>query len=196
MCLVNLHHSSLLAMLAVIACTVYAQEKPLRFTGEVKAGQDFRKSIGHGLIFLLKADDDGWIIEVHPENPGGASCRNYSTVIAAPLHGYTANDLNVSYGISAAEALKQSPRDVAFVLDADACKQEDRRLNKLLYPSSYPPAEIEEAQARFGTSPTGKAVLRILQSKVSPSGGLVEGKDPGKIDWIKFEVQITFPRTN
>ena len=42
-----------------------AQEKPVKFSGEVKAGQEFRKPIGHGLLFLLKADDDGWIIEVY-----------------------------------------------------------------------------------------------------------------------------------
>ena len=180
-------------MLAVIAGTAQAQEKPLRFVGEVRAGQDFRKPIGRGLMLVLKGDDDGWIVEVGPESPRGESCRNYSTVIATPLRGYTANDLNVSYGRSAAEAVKFSPREVAFVLDGDACKREDQRLNKLLYSSSYPQAEVEEAQAKFGTSPTGKAVLRILHSKVSPSGELVDGKDLGKIEWIKFEVEITFP---
>src|SRR5690349_5815599 len=101
---VKFQHSSL-ALLAV--GMLFAQEKvekPVKFSGEVKAGQEFRKPIGHGLIFLLKAeDDDGWIIEVQPEVPHGESCRNYSTVIAQPLNGYTPNDLNASYGVSAAE---------------------------------------------------------------------------------------------
>ena len=40
-----------------LALASQAQEKPLRFAGEVKAGQEFRKTIGHGLLFVLKADD-------------------------------------------------------------------------------------------------------------------------------------------
>src|ERR1051326_2559949 len=80
--LVKLHHSSLILLAAGL---VFAQEKPLKFAGEVKAGQEFRKSIGRGLVFLLKADEDGCIIDVQPEAARGESCRNYSTVIAAPL---------------------------------------------------------------------------------------------------------------
>ncbi|HXK04580.1 MAG TPA: hypothetical protein VMS37_19415 [Verrucomicrobiae bacterium] len=187
-------HSSLALMLAVMVCTLPAQEKPLRFSGEVKAGQDFRKPIGRGVVFVLKGDEDGWIIEVEPEAGRGQGCTNYSTVIATPVRGYTANDLNVSYGVAAAEAVKRSPREVEFVLDGDACKREFERLNRLSWPGSYPAAEVQEAQDKFGSSAGGRAVLRIVQSKVSPSGELVEGKDLGKIDWIRFEVEIAFPR--
>src|SRR5215471_16961102 len=173
------HHSSVVLCLAAFA--VFAQDKPVKFAGEVKAGQEFRKPIGKGLVFLLKGDDDGWIIEVQPENPQGFGCRNFSTVIATPLHGYTPNDLNVSYGVSAADAMKQSPREVAFVLDGASCKLEFERLNRLSWPQSYPAAEVEAAKNWYGTAAGGRATLRIVQSKVSPSGELVDGKDPGKI---------------
>ena len=191
MCLVKFQHSSLVALLAAgILC---AQEKPLHLSGEVKAGQSFRKPIGRGLAFVLAGDDDGWTIEVQPEIPRGESCRNYSTVIATPLRGYTSNDLNVSYGRSAEEAVKWTPREVGFVLDEAACKQEFQRASRLSWSYSYPEAEVQDAQNKFGTSAGGKAVLRIVQSKVSPSGDLTkEGKDLGKIDWIKFEVEILF----
>ena len=175
-----------------LALTARAQEKPLRFSGEVKAGQEFRKAIGHGLLFVLKADDDGWEIEVQPETPRGESCRNYSTVIATPLRGYTPNDLNTSYAVSAEEAVQRSPRVVAFVLDGAACKRESERLTRLSWPKSYPEAEVREAQEQFGSSAGGKATLRILQSKVSSSGDLSGGRDLGKIDWIKFDVEIVF----
>jgi hypothetical protein len=179
--LVNFHHSSLAVVLA--ASAVCAQEKPVRFSGEVNAGQSFRKPIGRGLAFVLKGDEDGWIIDVEPEIARGEGCKDYSTVIATPLHGYTQNDLNVSYGVSAAEAVKRSPRGVEFVLDQAACKLESRRLERLLYPQSYSAAEVDQARAGFGMSPTGKAAVRIVQSKISA----------GKIDWIKFDVTIAFP---
>jgi hypothetical protein len=181
---VKLHHISLALMAAVV---LSAQEKPLKFSGEVKAGQEFRKPIGRGLIFLLKADDeDGWIIEVQPEVPRGESCRNYSTVIATPLNGYTANDLNASYGVSAAEAVKRTPREIAFVLDGAACRLEFERMNRLSWPKSYPAEEVEASKRGFGTSAGGHATLRIQQSKVSGTG------EDAKIDWLKFEVEVTF----
>jgi hypothetical protein len=193
MCLVKFQHSSLVVLLACgLAIAAQAQDKPLRFSGDVKAGQEFRKPIGHGLLFVLKADDDGWMIEVQPEIPRGESCRNYSTVIAAPLRGYTANDLNVTYGVSAAEAVKRTPREVGFVLDGASCKREFERVTRLSWPKSYPEAEVREAQEQFGSSAGGKATVRIVQSKVSPSGELTDGRDLGKIDWIKFEVEIVF----
>jgi hypothetical protein len=177
---------------AMAPCPLFAQEKPLKFAGEVKAGQEFRKPIGKGLVFLLKGDDDGWIIEVQPENPQGIGCRNFSTVIATPLHGYTPNDLNVSYGMSAADAMKQSSREVHFVVDGASCKLEFERLNRLSWPQSYPAAEVEAARNWYGTAAGGRAVLKIVQSKVSPTGELDNGKDLGKIDWIKFEVEVVF----
>jgi hypothetical protein len=190
MCLVKLQHSSLVVMLA--AAALYAQDKPLKFAGELKTGQAFRKTIGRGLMFELKPDDDGWTIEVQPETARGESCRNFSTVIAIPLRGYTGNDLNVSYGLSAAEAVDR-PREVAFVLDAAACKLEFQRANILMWPQTYTEPQVQEAQAKFGTSAGGKAVLRIVQSKVSSTGDLTkEGKDLGKIEWIKFEVEVAF----
>jgi hypothetical protein len=190
MWMLKFQHSSLVMLAA--AGLLYAQDKPVRFGGEAKAGQEFHKAIGRGLVFVLKADDDGWMIEVQPEVPHGESCRNYSTVIAIPLRGYTANDLNVSYGVSAAEAVKRSPREVAFVMDGAACKREFERVTRLSWPQSYPEPEVREAREQFGSSAGGKATVRILQAKVSPSGELTGDKDLGKIDWIKFEVEITF----
>jgi hypothetical protein len=193
MCLVKFQHSSLVVLLAGgLVFAAHAQEKPLRFSGEVKAGQEFRKAIGHGLLFVLKADEDGWLIEVQPETPHGESCRNYSTVIAIPLRGYTGNDLNTTYGVSASEAVKRTSREVGFVLDGASCKREFERVTRLSWPKSYPEAEVRDAQEQFGSSAGGKATLRILQSKVSPTGELTAGKDLGKIDWIKFEVEIVF----
>ena len=179
-------HISSLVLVAAGLLFAQEKEKPVKFSGEVKAGQEFRKPIGRGLLFLLKADDDGWIIEVQPEVPHGESCRNYSTVIATPLNGYTANDLNVSYGVSAAEAVKRTPREIAFVLDGAACRLEFERMNRLSWPKSYPAAEVEASRQGYGTSAGGRAMLKILQAKLSGTGEDI------KIDWIRFDVEVSF----
>jgi len=188
---VKLQHSSLALLAAALLMALLAaqdkpSEKPLKFSGEVKAGQEFRKPIGRGLIFLLKPDDDGWIIEVQPEAAGGLGCRNYSTVIAKPLNGYTPNDLNASYGVNAAEAVKRNPREIAFVLDSDTCRLERARMDRLSWPKSYPADEVEASRQGYGTSAGGRATLRILQSKVTGAG------EDSKIDWLKFDVEVAF----
>jgi hypothetical protein len=185
---VRFQHSSLAILL--VAGAVCAQEKPLRFTGEAKAGEDFRKPIGHGLAFRLDQDQDGWTIEVGPE--GRSSCEDFVSVIATPLRGPQINKINTDYGVSAADAVQRT-RQFPFVLNEKDCALESARREIILWPYSYPKEEANQALAHFGTSPTGTAVVRFLDSRISPSGRLVQGKDLGKIDWIKFEVTITFP---
>jgi hypothetical protein len=58
---------------------------------------------------------------------------------------------------------------------------------------SYPDKEVKEAEEEFKSSPSGKARFKILDSRVSAGGDIIEGKDVGKIDWVRFEVEITFP---
>lgn len=177
------------------ACLAAAQERPLRFAGEVTRGTSFRKEIGHGLVFVLRASDEGWHIAVEPAAGLAATgCNdNFAGVIAVPMRGYREVDLTAEYGNSAAEAVALTPRDVDFVLTGEDCKREEDRRNKLTWPSQYTQKQVEDAEARFATSTAGHAVLRVLDSKVSPSGTLVEGKDYGKIDWLKFDVVVTFP---
>lgn len=185
----------LLTACVILAGAVGAQQPPLRFQGEVARGAAFRKEIGRGLVFALRPTDAGWSIVVEPSaGLGGTGCGdNYASVIAVPMRGYREVDLEASYGNTATEAVALSPRDVDFVLNAEDCKREEDRRTKLTWPSQYTQKLVEEAQANFATSPSGQAVLKVLDSKVSPSGVLVEGKDYGKIDWLKFEVVITFP---
>jgi hypothetical protein len=179
----------------ILAAMAGAQERPLRFQGEVARGAGFRKEIGRGLVFALRPTDDGWSIVVEPA--GGLAATgcgdNYASVIAVPMRGYREVDLAVSYGNTAKEAVALSPRDADFVLNAEDCKREEDRRTKLTWPSQYTQKLVEDAQAKFATSVAGHAVLKVLDSKVSDSGVLVEGKDYGKIDWLKFEVVVTFP---
>lgn len=183
--------------IVTLACAggAWAQTRPVRFQGEVARGAGFRKEIGRGLVFALLPTEDGWGIAVEPvAGLQSTGCGdNYASVIAVPMRGYREVDLTATYGNTAKEAVALSPRDVDFVLTAEDCKREEDRRTKLTWPSQYTQKAVEEAQANFATSTAGRAVLKVLDSKVSPSGVLVEGKDYGKIDWLKFEVVVTFP---
>jgi hypothetical protein len=186
--------SSAIVAIVCAGCAL-AQARPLRFQGEVTRGAGFRKEIGRGLVFVLRPTEEGWSIVVEPvAGLDGTGCGdNYASVIAVPMRGYREVDLTATYGNTAKEAVALTPRDVDFVLSAEDCKREEDRRTKLTWPSQYTQKAVEEAQANFATSTAGRAVLKVLDSKVSPSGVLVEGKDYGKIDWLKFEVVVTFP---
>ena len=178
----------------MLACAVaaLAQERPLRFQGEVKRGQEFQRDIGRGLVFALRTQPDGWIIEVTPTVKG--ACSDFSDVIAIPLRGYKQSDLNTGFSTTAAESLKISPRQIRFVLNEADCKREDEWATRLMWSYSYTAKEVQEAREKFGASPSGKIVLNILDSKVAPSGGLGDGNDFDAIEWVKFEVEVTFPK--
>ena len=172
------------------------QAQPVRFQGNVAAGSVFRKEIGHGLVFLLKPTEGGWSIAVEPAaGLEGSGCKdNFASVIGVPLRGFREVDLGPGYDNSAREAMALTPRDVDFVLTGEDCKREEERRNRLIWPSQYTQKEVEEAQAKFATSEAGKLVLKILDSKVAPSGTLVDCKDYGKVERMKFEVVVTFPK--
>jgi hypothetical protein len=184
------------SFLMALACCGYAQTAaPPRFTGEVTRGASFRKEIGRGLALILRPRDDGWRIAVEPAGrlTPEICADDFAGVIGVPLRGYREVDLSASYGNTAAEAVALTPREVDFVLNAEDCKREDARRNIIMWPSFSTQKGVEEAQANFSPSPAGRIVFKILDSKVSDSGTLVEGKDYGKIDWVKFEVTVTFP---
>jgi hypothetical protein len=186
---------TLTALLALgFAGALFAQVRPLRFQGEVTRGETFRKEIGRGLALVLRPEEDGWSIAVLPVVAPANECEvDYAAVVAVPLRGYNELNLSATYGNTAREAIALSPREVDFVLSAEDCKREAERRTKLMWSYSYTAKEVEDAEAKFATSPAGKVVLKVVDSKVSVTGALVEGKDPGKIDWLKFDVVVTFP---
>ena len=178
----------------LLACAAAsAQNAPVRFQAEASAGQEFRRDLGRGLTFVLKPDESGWTITVTPAGPAGQGCDDFVWVVTPPYRSYNQRYLEASYGTTAAEAVKMSPREFQFVLNATDCKREGERVDRVLWPYNYTDDQVKKAEAKLGSSPLGKGRLTILDSKTSPSGELVEGKDFGKIDWIKFAVEIRFP---
>jgi hypothetical protein len=189
----KIHNSSLLLLLA-FSLASFSQDRTVRFQGEVSRGQEFRKAIGHGLVFVLDPNNvDGWTMRVGPVSTSKDACDGFSGVIATPFHAMQVTDLYPGYGQTAREAVETPPREFSFVLNEADCKRELEWGKRLMWSYSYPDKEVKEAEEKFKSSPSGKARFKILDSRVSAGGDIIEGKDVGKIDWVRFEVEITFP---
>ena len=177
----TIRHAAMFMLGAGLA--VHAQPS-LRFQGTVNHGQEFRKSIGRGLVFVLRPKDDGWDITVQPEGAAvSPGCNDFVWVATPPYRFSNPRYLDTSYGIDAREAVKWSPREFAFVLTAADCKTEQDRVARVLWPYNYSEQEVKQAEEKLGTSPLGKGLLAILDSRFG-----------GQIDWLKFEVRISLPR--
>ena len=115
-----------------------AQDKTVRFWGEVAQGLEFRKSIGRGLDFVLKPDTmgagiTGWTIQVSPHgNPPDPKCTDYLWVVTPPFRFWNHRYLSTEYANTAQEAVSFSPREFNFVLNCEDFLKERRQLDLVL----------------------------------------------------------------
>ena len=192
-------HVALTALLICAAATLPADAKDeiVRFQSEVSRGHDFRQSIGHGLVLVLAAGGDGWTIAVSPQTVTEQQCRDFAWVVNPPFRNYNALYLNGSYGMTAQDAVEDSPREFNFVLSCAGLRRESTFVDRLIMssPAGMQPTEkqVAEAEAKMGTSPQGHGKLWILDYKISAAPEDIDGKNYGQIDWIRFRVEIRFP---
>ncbi|MCU1258452.1 MAG: hypothetical protein JWO80_1337, partial [Bryobacterales bacterium] len=70
---------------------------------------------------------------------------------------------------------------------------EFERLTIVLGSNTATPQKYEEALAKLGSSLLGKGRLWITDSRISHSGDTPDDK-LGKIEWMKFSVEVSLPR--
>lgn len=149
------------------------------FSGEVSAGEEFRKPIDPELEFVLAP---GWTIAVVPKKPEG-DCQEFASVVNAPYRAHRPLYIDMSYGWTAEDEVSISPREFRFVTNCADYRTEYARLAIVLWPyTAASPREYDETLAKLGTSPLGKGRLWITDSKVT-----------GRIEWMKFSVEIILP---
>lgn len=171
-----------------------AQSFVPHLTGEVSRGQEFQKEIGFGLIFRLEPNEEGWMIRIVPKAACGEDVGDWASVVNPPYRNYNSLHVDASYGFTAKEAVEnRNPREFSFVVTCEDYNIESHLLHIVLWDYGHSQQEREEAMAKLGTSPLGKAKFTILDSKVSPAERDIEGKNYGKIDWLKFRLDITPP---
>lgn len=186
---------------ALLSLAAGAQRDSLTFSGEVSLGQTFRKNIGHGLDFVLKPSTEapgkitGWTIEVSPRTPlSNSRCIDYVWVVTPPYRSYNTRYLDTSYGTTAQEAVRTSPRDFRFVLNCADFETESKRVEIILWRYNYSQKDADKALAELGTSPLGKGSVWIEDYKIRPGEESAGTAEVGVIDWIKFRVEIKFPK--
>jgi hypothetical protein len=186
-----------LIFLALSSIGAAPQDRSVAFIGEATEEQTFRKSIGGGLDFVLMPNSDGdtgWTIAISPQDKeSDPDCEDFLWVATPPYHFQNVRYLDTAYGITAQKAVSFSPREFSFVLNCADCKTERNRVELVIYGSNASKQEVEEAQAKLGSSPLGKGRLWIEDSKITPGHTTGTGQDLGAIHWIKFKVEITFP---
>jgi hypothetical protein len=170
----------------------------LSFAGEVSAGQVFERKFTKKLGFRLNPSQSGWTIEVIPYEQTDSGNAGYVWVVNFPYRSYNVRDLDASYGTTAKEAVKYSPRDFNFVLNEQQFKrasdlvemaimsrpQSDHRSQQELDKESMDAGQALEAL------PVAKDRLTIMNSRVADSA---EKGDFGSIEWLKFKVELHVP---
>ena len=159
------------------------------FSATVSEGEEFRKTLSIELEFVLAR---GWSIAIVPRRPEG-DCREFASVVNPPYRAHRELYIDMSYGLTAEDEVRASPREFRFVTNCTDYRTESDRLSIVLWPYTATPQKYEEALARLGTSPVGKGRLWITDSRISHSGDTPNEK-LGKIEWMKFSVEIKLPR--
>jgi len=156
------------------------------FSGEVSAGEEFRKSINAELEFVLAP---GWTITVVPKKPEG-DCQEFASVVNAPYRAHRDLYIDTTYGWTAEDEVSTTPREFRFVTNCADYRTEYERLSILMWPYYAPtPRSYDEALAKPGTSALGKGRLWITNSKITHVGDTADNK-AGTIEWMKFTVEI------
>ena len=159
------------------------------FSGEVSAGQEYRHSVNATLDFVLKP---GWTIAIEPTQPE-EHCNEFASVVNAPYRAHRDLYIDTSYGWTAEEEAKVTPRQFSFVTNCADQRVEGERLDKVLWPYNWADKDYKEAAARLGSSPLGHGLLWIVDSRITHAEDTPERK-LGKIEWMRFAVEIKLPK--
>jgi len=174
--------------------------KLVRFAGEVERDHEFRRPIGHGLVFALIPDRfypgviSGWTITVSPQGPvENGECQEYSGVVMPPYRSCNPRYLSSSGCCTAEQAVRMSPRNFNFVLNCGDYQVEASRVKIVLWPGDHSDNEYNDALAKLGSSPQGHGKLWIDKSRIGKAAREIDGVNYGSLDWIQFHVEIRFP---
>jgi hypothetical protein len=160
--------------------------------GRVTAGQAFEARLSPGLMFrldpdTLDANPPGWTIRVTPPD---AADVDYSMVVTPPYRFANARYVDTGYGISAEQALADTPRDFAFVARAEDYERARGALDVLLWPYSFTDAQVDSAGAVMDALPAYPASLTIEDGEASAP---TPARPLGRIEWMAFRLDACVP---
>jgi hypothetical protein len=170
-----------------------AEKIDVHIAGEVTRGNIFQQDIGHDLVFRLApspgSPDIGWKIEIVPKKDPDDGPVEFSAVATPPYRMYNARYLEASFGNSAKDAVRITPRVFYFVQSVDDEHRSEECLNATTYPTNVSDEEKVRVVEEQNQIRLGKGELRILKSHIGRSKTMTDG---GTIDWLRFDVDIEF----
>jgi hypothetical protein len=160
--------------------------------GRVTANQSFDAPLSPSLTFRLDADTipanpPGWTIRVTPPD---APDRDHAMIATPPYRFWNPRYVDTGYGVSAAEALANTPRDFAFVATDDDFDRGSRALDVLLWSYSFTDSQVDSASAAMDA-------LRVYPASFTIENG--EASEPssarplGRIEWMSFRLDACIP---
>lgn len=155
------------------------------FGGEVSRHNDYIHSINKDMNFVLAGN---WTIEIVPFHPEG-NCHELASVVNAPYRQHRELYIDTSYGWTAEEEVKVSPREFRFVTNCADFRAEAARLDIVLWGYNATEQQRNEALAKLGSSARGRGRMWITGSKISHAGDTPDNK-LGTIEWMRFFVEL------
>jgi hypothetical protein len=158
------------------------------FSGRVADGEEFRKNLTPELGFVL---EPGWTITIVPKRPAD-DCKELASVVNGPYRAHRSLYIDMSYGVPAEAEVTDSPREFRFVINCADYRTESARLDIVLWPYTATQEQYGNALAKLGTSALGNGRLWITDSAITHKDDTPDRKQ-GKIEWMKFTVEIKLP---
>jgi hypothetical protein len=159
---------------------------PQVFSGKVSKGEVYEHALEGGLLFRLvpnsAGNPPGWVIMVTPKD---RSRDDYVWVVTPPYRYWNPKYVDISYGMSAEEAVKMTPRDFYFVTNETDYKIADEAANVVLWPAPYTKKEIKEATDKLETVRKSKGTFVIQDSSLSTG---TDGSQ--EIQSLDFKVEL------
>jgi hypothetical protein len=159
---------------------------PQTFSGHVEQGQLYEHELDGGLIFRLvpnsAGNPPGWVITVAPKDH---SRDDYVWVVTPPYRSSNPRYVDISYGVSAREAVDWSPREFVFVTNETDYKTASDAVNILLWPYSYTEKEVDVARTNLDAVKKAKGTFRITDALLKAG---IDGIE--EIEGLSFKVEL------
>jgi len=161
----------------------------LKFTGEVKRGQQFEKTFASEMVFRLEpyaGNDSGWTIRIAPGADSAASSVDCIGAVETPSHGDAKLEIELPEdGVLQNAAWKL--REFEFVGSSPDCKTAWSLMNVANYGNKLSANEREQASTKLGQIRTRHGKFSILDAR---SGPATAANQHGTLEWLKFEVDL------
>lgn len=171
-------------LLVCVSAPVWAGTQVL--TGRIRQGESYHEKINDRLTFHLvpnsAGNPPGWVITIAPSD---LSREDYVWVVTPPYRFWNPRYVDVSYGVSAQEAVGNSPRDFFYVTNEDDFKKAERAVDILLWPYHYSEKEVEQARKDLDAVRRSSGVFTITDSRITRDA---DGKE--MISELSFSVEL------